>query len=320
MKETDIRPTELFAKYLKLSLKDAQVMDRSGFISVNCPACENRSFDEKFSKNEFTYVQCVDCGSVYCSPRPSSEALDKFYENSESGRYWANIFFPAVAEARREQMFRKKAVQTGSLLNNYKELEGFSICDVGAGYGIFLEELKHVFPKAELHAIEPSPKLGTICRDKGISTLVASAKNGTEWHGRFDLVISSEVIEHVFSPTEFVRALYMLTKPGGSVFLTGLGYEGFDILVLQEKSNSVFPPHHINFLSMSGFKVLFERAGFRNIRIWTPGLLDVDIVMESGLAPEFLQVMAKRKGALDGFQAFLADHKLSSHVWIMGVK
>jgi 2-polyprenyl-6-hydroxyphenyl methylase/3-demethylubiquinone-9 3-methyltransferase len=37
---------------------------------------------------------------------------------------------------------------------------------------------------------------------------------------RFDLVISSEVIEHVQDPAEFVRVLGALVAPGGDLVMT----------------------------------------------------------------------------------------------------
>ena len=320
MKEADIRPKELLEKYHELCLKDAQAINHLEFVEIHCPGCSSESSRLKFKKNGFAYVQCTDCGSLYCSPRPTIEALNRFYENSQSAQYWANVFFPAVAEARKEKLFRKKALEISKNLSINGNKDELSICDVGAGYGIFLEELQKVFPDSTLYAIEPCIELAEICRKKGISTLVSVAEDANEWKDRFDLVISSEVIEHVFSPEEFVKSLYNLSRPGGTVIMTGLGYEGFDILVLQEKSNSIFPPLHINFLSLDGFEVIFKRAGFNKIEVWTPGVLDVDIVLNSGSAPEFLQVMTKRQNALSDFQSFLSNHNMSSHVWVIGIK
>jgi len=316
MKEDDIRPKELFAKYRELSFKDAQNMDSTKFIKINCPACSGKNHRFRFKKNGFTFVQCTDCNSLYCSPRPSRETLNTFYEQSESAYYWAHVFQPAVAEVRRKTLFSEKSLEIKKLVPNGPS----SICDVGAGNGIFLEELQKVFPLSTMYAIEPSKELAAVCTGKGFRTLVLPVEQSSEWYNRFDLVVSTEVIEHVFSLDCFVRSLYDLTKPGGRVLLTGLGYEGFDILVLQEKSNSIFPPCHINFLSIAGFKILFKRVGYRSIDIWTPGVLDVDIVMNSGFVPEFFLVLAKREGAINDLQGFLRKYQLSSHVWSTGVK
>lgn len=320
MKEQDIRPKELFEEYLKLSLKDAQSMDRSDLVSVYCGACGSQSSHEHLNKNEFTYHLCQDCGSLYCNPRPSAAALDRFYENSESSNFWATRFFPAVAEARREKMFRPKAEQVKTLCDK-AGLRIESICDVGAGYGIFLEELARVFPGVKLYGVEPSLELSARCKQSGIETLTATAEESGEWSNRFDLVISSEVIEHVFAPREFVGALANLMRPGGHVLLTGLGYEGFDILNLQEHSNSIFPPHHINFLSIDGFDRLFRDCGLTDVDVRTPGRLDVDIVRNSGRGGEFLRVLAGRgEDAIADFQALLVKHRLSSHIWALAKK
>ena len=56
--------------------------------------------------------------------------------------------------------------------------------------------------------------------------------------------------------------------------------DGFDLQMLWEKSSQISPPHHINFLSLNGFRSLFNRAGLKNIQLTTPGQLDVDILTE----------------------------------------
>jgi hypothetical protein len=100
-----------------------------------------------------------------------------------------------------------------------------------------------------------------------------------------------------------------------------LGYEGFDILTLQDRSKSIFPPHHLNFLSEKGFKEGFKRNGFSFVDVWTPGVLDVDIVINSGEKNEFIEAL-KRRGpqAVQAFQKFLSENNLSSHVWVLARK
>lgn len=320
MKEVDIRSAEIHARYLEMSVRDSQKMDRGKFVPVACPACKSNKSRFKFSKNRFDYVQCDDCGSLYCSPRPSNEELDHFYKDAESSIFWAKVFFPAVAESRRNMLFKKKATQIRDLFSRESFAGPSSICDVGAGYGIFLEELGKAFPTAKLHAVEPGHELAEECRKRGINTLEAFVEKALAWNGRFDFVMSSEVIEHLFSPEKFVKSLYDLTKPGGHAIVTGLGCEGFDILLLQDRAKSISPPHHLNFLSIKGFESLFKIAGFRDVSVWTPGELDVDIVLNSGFAPEFFKILGMRPGGTAGLQEFLKKHKLSSHVWAMGTK
>ena len=213
-------------------------------------------------------------------------------------------------------MFKPRAQQMLKFLAD-KKFEANDICDVGAGYGILLEELKKLAPEKNIFAIEPGDELSKVCRDKGIETLQATCEGASEWHGRFDLVVCSEVIEHVFSPLEFADSLRKLVKKDGYCLVTGLGYEGFDILTLKEKSNSIFPPHHINFMSVNGFEKLFKRAGFSSVEVITPGKLDVDIVLNSGEENEFVKALASRgEEFLQKFQDLLVEAKLSSHVWV----
>ena len=293
MKELEIRPKELFDRYLELSRMDCTLMDPKLFVEISCPACGTEERYPQFKKDGYHYVRCSACGSVYCSPRPTDAQLSTLYRESESAIFWAEIFFPAVAEVRREKMFRKKALKLVSVLNE-KSLMPSTICDVGAGYGLFLEELQKLLPDVRLSAVEPDPRLADRCREKGFETLEKYVADSGEWSGCFDLVISSEVVEHVFYPLEFLRSIQALVAPGGTALITGLGYEGFDILLLQERSNAISPPHHLNFLSLSGFERVFARAGFNSLEVITPGELDIDIVRNMPQCPELIRVAALR--------------------------
>ncbi len=320
MKENEIRPQELLQEYLQLVKQDAEKLDRSQFEDILCPACKSNNRKNHIRKLEYTYVLCEDCGSLYCNPRPSEKTLEEFYRSAESSQFWSNVFFPKVAEARREKLFRPKAEKIYQLLveKNYNPKR---ICDVGSGFGIFLEELKPFFLEAQLFGIEPSESMTEISRKKGIETLNATAENSGEWAGKFDLVISSEVVEHVYSVEKFIQSISKLVQPNGYCLLTGLGYEGFDILTLQENSNSIFPPHHLNFLSKNGFETVFKNSGFIEVDYLTPGKLDIDIVLNSNFQNEFLRVLQKRgENAIQGFQKFLQDFQLSSHVWVFAKK
>ena len=320
MKEEEIRPKELFNKYLEMSKKDAKLFDKSEFEKTTCIACNSKNTSLKFIKDGFQYDICNDCGTVFCNPRPSLKVLDEFYQKSKSAKYWFDEFLPKVEEARREKIFKKKAIQLFELVKE-KNINVNKFCDVGAGSRIFIEELHKIRKDIFYYAIEPGDVSSEIIKEKGITVLQKSVELADDWEEKFDFVVSLEVLEHVNSPLNFVESLNKLLVDGGYCLVTSLGYEGFDILTLGEKSNSISPPHHLNFPSIEGFEKLFKSAGFAEVYISTPGVLDVDIVINSDIENEFIRVLKKRgDNIIERFQTFLINNNLSSHVWILAKK
>ncbi len=199
--------------------------------------------------------------------------------------------------------------------------------DIGAGYGIFLEEWKARFPETRAIAVEPSSHLAKVCRQKGLEVVEKIAEKVTGYNEMADLVVCFEVLEHVYNPLDFIKTLADYVASDGYLMVSTLGVDGFDIQMLWEKSNSISPPHHINFISIDGFRQLFERAGFLDIEILTPGVLDVDIVRNAVKKDKsildkhhFIKKILADDEASEKFQQYLIDTKLSSHTWILAKK
>ena len=219
-----------------------------------------------------------------------------------------------MAEARREKIFRPRVDRLRNLCSA-KAIVVEQLIDVGAGYGIFLDEWRNSNPVTQLLAVEPSALLAAECREKGFEVVEEIAENVSGYNNYADLVVC------------FDQTLTGLVKPGGYVFVSTLCVDGFDIQTLWDKSHSIFPPHHINFLSVAGFERLFVRAGLVDIDVSTPGQLDVDIVRnaikrESDLlnGQRFLKLIATNNDLAVNFQKFLVANRLSSHAWVIGKK
>jgi SAM-dependent methyltransferase len=328
LKESDIRPRDLFEKYLELSAKDAiTYFGSSTRTDLPCPACGNNLVQPAFEKHGFDYKICRTCGTLYQSPRPPWEDFARFYKESPSAQYWARIFFPAVAESRRVHLFRPKVQELAQLCQKDQFFPKV-FADIGAGYGLLLEEWRRSFPDTKLFAVEPNPDLAAQCRLKNLHVVELFAEEANQLHNQVDLVTAFEIIEHSYDPLAFLNSLAKLLRTGGRILITGLTIDGFDIQVLWQRSNNISPPHHINLISIEGFEFLLARAGFSNIHIFTPGKLDVDILKNalrydkdilSG--QRFLQTLFTRgEETLGAFQKFLSDHRLSSHCWVWASK
>jgi SAM-dependent methyltransferase len=328
VKESDIRPGDLFQRYLELCSTDAVTyFGSSQRKDIPCPACKSSSSQAVFEKWGFGYVLCQSCGTLYQSPRPANEDFALFYQESPSARYWARTFFPAVTEARRKHLFRPKVTEISKLCKK-DGLIPHVVADVGAGYGLFLEEWHKRFPETDLIAIEPNPDLAEVCRSKNFSVAKCFAEQALYLHGQIDLVVAFEVIEHVHNPLDFCISLRHLLRNGGRALLTAPTVDGFDIQVLWQDSKTVSPPHHINLMSVAGFEKLLTHSGFSSMHIYTPGRLDVDIVKNIlNEKPHILaghrfltHLLKQDERVLKSFQRFLSEHQLSSHCWIWAEK
>jgi SAM-dependent methyltransferase len=327
MKEYDIRPAEIYAELLRLSAKDAvTIFDHVHSALRDCPACGGASSREAFVKAGFTFCECSSCKTLFANPLPAPEQFERFYRDGEAAKYWTEVFVPRVMESRRASIVRPRVANIRQLCSE-RGVTPCSVVDVGAGHGMFLEEWLLVDPSITPYAVEPNGDLADICRKLGFNVYEGVGERASqEWKAVVDLATSFEVVEHVPDLLSFVSSMYGLLKPGGLALITSLGCDGFDIRVLGANANCICPPSHINFCSRLGYKTLFERAGFTDVEVITPGQLDVDIVRNK-VAQSDIQIGGFERLLLSAspetqadFQKFLQRNALSSHTWVVARK
>lgn len=95
--------------------------------------------------------------------------------------------------------------------------------------------------------------------------------------GRFPVVVSLEVVEHVYAPKDYAATLYDLVEPGGTVIIS-TPYHGYVknlALALTGKMDAHFTAlwdhGHIKFWSIATLTTLLEQAGFSEIRFLRVG-------------------------------------------------
>lgn len=326
VKEEEIRQRSVMNRYLELVGEDVHTMfnDHSCFIQIDCPACGSKNYQAQFEKLGFTYVLCPDCGTLFVNPRPPAQLLMDYYTQSRSASFWVHDFFPPVAEARREKLFRPRAEY---VRDTFPQKSRGVIGDIGAGFGLFLEELGKFWSAARLIAIEPAKEMVDICDEKCLEVIPCAIENVAGWDGQFDLLTSFELFEHLHAPGEFLRKAWHLLRPTGHLLLTTLNGEGFDIQVLWEKSKSVVPPHHLNFFNPRSLVMLLQANNFTVDKVDTPGVLDWDITegmyRNEGVEPgRFWRLIAERaeQATKDSLQAWISESGFSSHMRLMASK
>lgn len=328
--ERDIRPFNLMDKQRDAMLADAGRMLSKcrEFVYVSCPACGADNFSPKFKKNSFSYVDCMVCKTFYINPRPPQNILDWFYRGSLNYAYWNEVIFPASEKARLEQIFIPRVERLLGLCSKYQVSTG-AILEVGAGFGTFCSEVKRRNLFARIVAVEPTPGLAQTCRDRGLEVLELPVERiKLQDDELFDVVASFEVIEHLFSPTDFVAHMSRLLKPGGLLILACPNGLGFDIATLGTVSNTI-DHEHLNYFNPKSLSQLLSRCRLEVLESFTPGRLDAELVRNKILFGEFdvtkhpflKKVLIDDWGhSGEAFQDFLTQQGMSSNMWVVARK
>lgn len=325
LRETEIRPDDLMAEQARRYAADVArlLQNRGQFVDVGCPACGSSENEPKWSKYELRFVECANCATVFMTPRPTPDLLDDYYANSENYEYWSRVVFPASEAARREKLFAPRARRVVEIAARHGVAAG-TLVDVGAGFGSFCQEAATLGHFDRVVAIEPEPHLAAACRERGLQ-VIESPVERAEIDGGADVVTSFEVIEHLFSPSDFIAKCRGILPPGGLFVVTCPNGRGFDVVELGSVSSAV-DTEHLNLFNPESLSALLEREGFAVLEVQTPGRLDAELVRKAVLGGEkdlgdqpFLQrVLIDEWDHLGSpFQDFLAEQGLSSNQWIV---
>lgn len=326
LSEAELCPEDLLAEQEAAFARDIERLHaRTGeFVEVSCPACAETGSREAFGKYGFAFRSCVRCRTIYMSPRPSPEVMGDYYANSENYAYWAKYIFPASESARREKIHKPWLERVVGYCDRNGVPRG-TLLEIGPGFGTFAEVATASGKFGRVVAVEPTPEMAAACRARGVEVIEARVEDADlSGIGPVDVVVSFEVIEHLFRPADLPRQAARLLKPGGLLVVSCPNGLGFDVAMLGARSQAV-DAEHVNLFNPESLAMLLDAAGFEVVESGTPGRLDAEIVREVALkeGPQSLPDPFMRRVLLDDwdtlgwpFQQFLASNGLSSHMWV----
>lgn len=194
--------------------------------------------------------------------------------------------------------------------------------DVGAGSGAFALSLAKTGVFDNVLAIDLSDECVEACRRLGLTAERRGVDELAE--ESVDLLTMNDLIEHVFSPRDFLDICLRALRPGGVLSLATPNNQGFDFQILKENTENITPPEHLNYFNPESCRCLLESVGFDVMTIETPGILDTQIIQqavtEQGFqleaSNEYLHFLLIEVGGDVGraFQKFLSESQLSSHM------
>jgi len=326
LREFELKPSTLLNTYLQLTQGDVKkyFIDGAVLFDCNCPACLSDKNDKAFVKFGLRYWECSNCKTLYVSPRPNELLINEYYRSSKARRFWNKQFSTATEVIRRDKVFKPRMQWIIETVEEYlPSSKRFS--SINAIHRPFLDELVGSDYFREVTIINPRVDLDETSYDKKGVRVVGKPIESISLGNSVDAVALFEAIDQTSDIDSLFREVQDMLISGGLCFLTTISVSGFDLQVLWEKSNSIFPPDRINALSIEGLGILFERHGFECIELSTPGLLDMEIVANayreepSINLPRFVKYILDKRDddAHQSFQEFLQMNRLSSFARIV---
>ncbi len=201
-----------------------------------------------------------------------------------------------------------------------RSLRNKVVADVGCGGGALLDHLRGV--AETLLAIEPGTSWSGSLRDRGYHWYSSCADAALRWGGKVDFVLSTQVIEHVDDPRQFLSGIAELLAPGGIAVVSTPNRR--DILM------ELLPDEFPSFFYRSQHRWAFDAASLRYAASQA-GLIVEDIrhVHRYGLAnamywlrdksPSGRSSMVPLDGAVDRlWQAWLESTGRADNLYLIG--
>jgi SAM-dependent methyltransferase len=326
LSEKEARPAATYFRLRQLAIESARIIlqDEAKLVEVSCPACDARERTEAFTNHGYHYQECSSCGTLYISPRPTSEAMKWYLLRSPLAEFRRSEAFRQELHEFSHELAQNRADWIVSLSHSARLDDQLAIVDVQERYSLVLANLTRCL-SVPLSAVTPLWATGSEPLEPPIHVI----ENLIDLdHSQAQLVTAFDVIEHLTDPASFVRDVHRALAGGGYFALTTRAGSGFDIQALWDKLDNIFPLEHTNLISTQGMTMLLQRTGFDVLEMSTPGQLDVQVVtrllgQDETMAGQRLLRLLTLTGGEDArreLQHFLQKYLLSSFMRVVACK
>ena len=235
------KDTEIGVEGLKLALEETQI----------CELCESKDLEKlNISDREGVgvgYARCNRCTLVFANRYMTPDSLNEFYSDHYAKLYPSHNLSKA---------------KKNKLLNTLRRLSSLfagdkSLLDYGCGDGRVLDEL----------SAEYSIRYGLDFIDSSITTekgsKIVSHLNMADLSNDFDVILMSQVVEHLEDPLEVVRNVCTKLKIGGLLVVEVPGLYSLTSLKSQDAFFNQFKLCHKTFFSGETLALLLQMAGLK---------------------------------------------------------
>ncbi|HEU0298001.1 MAG TPA: class I SAM-dependent methyltransferase [Longimicrobium sp.] len=225
------------------------------------------------------YTRCAECGVVRLYDRVAEGELHRLYAGYYPGPD------PTPDELRLQ-------LANPTFAHRLRRLEAalpagrHRIFEVGCGDGNFLAFLASRGWK--VHGSEYDAETAALVRRRhGIEPFVGDVAGEVPPGAPFDAVAAYHVLEHVYHPAEWLRAVRRMLAPGGVIHLQVPNHASLTRRLTGRAWASVMFPQHVYFFTPASLAALLHREGFASLGTTTwdpwhgPGTVSASLVNQA---------------------------------------
>lgn len=245
---------------------------------------------------------CDACGLVQVEERPDNGALENYYS-----RYcYENESAWLIPEATRQSLRR-----VARSLERYRRHN--TCLEVGCGAGTAMRVMAELGWEAE------GTELSTVAARKleaeGFRIHTGAIEDVPLPAAQYDVIILSEVIEHLRDPQAALAHIREALRPGGAAYITTPNFNGISRRALGVRWRVIDVPEHLFYFTVASLAALLQSAGLSPLRIVTEGINPYELwgclragrteatLSRAKNAGDALREAATQRGAVRGLKA-----------------
>lgn len=254
--------------------------------NFTCPACAavianpalKAANTATASPAYFPIVSCTGCGLLALWPQPSDEILAASYTSV----YYQPHGFSLLARTF-NYIFRAWSRQRLRLLQKLKSRGRF--LDVGCGAGELVAQMLRLGYDA--YGMDVSIAINKVIPPAVQSRITIAPLEQCDYPaGSFDLIMLSDVLEHVREPHALLRQLRQLLKDDGCLIISVPNWQDPEVRVFgQQYWHNLDAPRHLWHFTDASLQRLSDRAGFKlvsNFDLYPLTLLEAPLSLVHG--------------------------------------
>lgn len=217
-----------------------------------CAICQENRFRPVFRKDDLSLVRCRDCGLVQV------DNLSSVFDIAHYDYYKDRLSLSK--EERYNFITRQRYI---ALLNKFEPYrKNNALLDIGCGEGHFLSVAKE--KNWQVSGIEKAPYAVDICKKLNINVTCSDLLDMDLEPGHYDVVMMSEVLEHLTQPEKYLFKINRILRKGGILRITT---PNFNCITrrLRGKKWSLIHKEHLLYFTPKVLRRLTERSNFRII-------------------------------------------------------